>query len=65
LCSSIRDGVLVERELSCVNVFMDGETRFPIESFKLSMFGFHGAEISSEPGSRPSKENRARFDRSK
>ena len=29
---------------------MGGETRFPKESFKLSVSGFHGVEIRGEPG---------------
>lgn len=52
------------REPSSIHVFVDGETGFPVESFKLSGFGFDGTEIRGEPGSRPSEVNRAGFDRS-
>ena len=45
---SVRDGVLIKRQMSSVHVFMDGETRFPGKSFKLSISGFHGAEIRGE-----------------
>lgn len=45
-------------------VFIDGDTGFPVESFKLSDFGFHGAKVRDEPGGRLSEENRARLDRS-
>lgn len=44
---------------------MDSDTGFPVESFKLSNFGFHGAKVRDEPGGRLSEENRARLDRSK
>lgn len=37
---------------------MNGESRFPAESFKLLIFGFYEAEIRDEPGGRPSEENR-------
>ena len=35
---------------------MDGETGFPVESFELSVFGFHGAEMGGERGGRVAKE---------
>lgn len=44
---------------------MDGDTGFPVESFKLSNFGFLGAKVRDEPGGRLSEENRARLDRRK
>lgn len=44
---------------------MDGDTGFPVESFKLFNLGFLGAKVRDEPGGRLSEENRARLDRSK
>ena len=35
---------------------MDGETRFPVKSFKLLISGFHGMEIRGEPGGEPGSE---------